>query len=110
MRLKLLIPIVALSCLPGIAEAASPLAAQGNIATIRGVAHIERGAYGTFIEVENPDYSRDVAGFVPFGDTGTFPDLYGLEGRNVEISGILALYGRAFITMTDPNQLRLGGG
>ncbi|HWU56222.1 MAG TPA: hypothetical protein VN175_12020 [Rhizomicrobium sp.] len=111
MRFQLLALMMAASCLPALAEPTAPahLVAQGNATTIRGRAHIERTSQGTYIAVENPYYTRNLAGFVPFGDDGAFPGLYDLEGRNVEISGVLVLDGRAYITMLDPDQLRVMG-
>lgn len=109
MRLKLLAFMMAVSCAPALAEPATPaqMTAQGTATTIRGRAHIERTPLGTYITLENPYYARRYAGFVSFGNDGAFPDLFELEGRTVEISGVLVLDGRIYIAMTDPNQLRV---
>ena len=111
MRLTFLALVMAVSSIPALAEPATPasLISQGSVTTIRGRAHIEQNAQGTFIALENPYSRRAVAGFVPFGGDGAFPDLESLEGRSVEISGVLVLSGRAYITMLDPNQLRVMG-
>lgn len=111
MRLKLLALMMVISCAPAVAEPATPaeLVGQGTATVIRGRAHIERTPLGTYITLENPYYPRKYAGFVAFGNDGTFPDLFELEGRNVEISGVLVLDGRIYIAMTDPNQLRVMG-
>jgi hypothetical protein len=109
MRLKLLALMMIASSLPALAEPATPaqLVAQGSVTTIRGRAHLERTPQGTFLALENPYYTRRYAGFVPFGNDGTFPDLFELEGRDVEISGVMILYGRAYITMLAPDQLKV---
>lgn len=110
MRLKFLALMMVASCLPALAEPATPahLVAQGTSTTIRGRAHIQPTSLGTFIMIENPYYAeRSFAGFIAFGDDGAFPGLKDLEGRTVEISGVLVINGRAYIAMTDPNQLRV---
>jgi len=111
MRLKLLALMMVASCLPALAEPATPaqLVAQGTSTIIRGRAHIERTPQGTYITLENPYYPRTYAGFIAFGNDGAFPGLFELEGRTVEISGVLVLDGRVYIAMTDPNQLRVMG-
>ena len=109
MRFKLLALMMVASSLPALAEPATPsqLVSQGSVTTLRGIAHIERSPQGTYITLENPYYTRTYAGFVALGNDGTFPDLFELEGRNVEINGVLVLDGRAFITMLAPGQLRV---
>lgn len=102
MRLKLVAAILVASCLPAIAE---PLAAQGSVSVVRGRAHVEEGAQGTYIRIENPGATRSVAGFIPFGDEPTFPGLSDIDGRTVEIAGVVVLDGQPLIIMTDPNQL-----
>ena len=111
MRLTLLALMMIVSGLPALAEPATPaqLVSQGSVTTIRGIAHVERTPQGTYITLENPYYTRKYAGFVAFGGDGAFPELFELEGRNVEISGVLVLDGRIYISMTDPNQLRVMG-
>ena len=111
MRFKFLALMMVASSLPALAEPATPghLVSQGSVTTIRGRAHVERTPLGTYVTLENPYYNRKYAGFVPFGGDGAFPELFNLEGRNVEISGVLVLDGRIYIAMTDPNQLRVMG-
>lgn len=81
---------------------------QGNGVTIGGRAHIQRGAEGTYIEIDNPDLKLNIAGFIPFGNQSGFPGLYALEGRDVQITGLVIMDGRAVIQMTNPHQLRVG--
>jgi hypothetical protein len=102
MRFKLATLIFVASCLPAIAE---PLASQGSISVVRGRAHVEEGALGTYVQIERPDTDRSVAGFIPFGDEPTFPGLADIDGRTVEIAGVMVLDGGPLIVMTDPDQL-----
>src|SRR5476649_2809283 len=70
--------ILILSCLPAAAQDGGPRLqqlVQGKAVTIVGRAHVQRGAEGTFIEIENPGLSRQIAGFISFGDEPTFPGL-----------------------------------
>jgi hypothetical protein len=110
MYLKLSAVILILSSLPAAAQDVGPRLqqlVQGNAVTIGGRAHVQRGAEGTFIEIENPRLSRQIAGFISFGDEPTFPGLSQIDGRNVEITGAVVMEGRAMIEMYDPNQLRV---
>ena len=102
MRFNLVACILVASCLPAIAE---PLASQGSSSVVRGRAHVEERALGTYIEVERPDLTRTVAGLIPFGDEPTFPGLSDIDGRTVEIAGVVVFDGQPSIVMTDPNQL-----
>lgn len=106
MRFKLTTLILIASCLPAVAQPPSPhLTAQGYVSLVRGRAHIKEGAEGTYIEIERPDATGRVSGFIPFGDEPTFPELAEIEGRTVEIAGVVVLDGGPMIVMTDPNQL-----
>lgn len=110
MRRKLSAAFLIFSCLPAAAQEFGPHLqnlTQGNGVTVGGRAHIERRAEGTFIEIDNPNLSLSVAGFIAFGNQSTFPGLYELDGRNVEITGIVVMNGRAMIQMNDPRQLRV---
>ena len=101
MRFKLATLILAASCLP--AMAVPP--AQGNVAVVTGLAHVEKAASGTYIHVDSPGAPFRVSGFIAFGDQGTYPGLDTIEGRRVAITGVLVWSGRAMIIMTDPSQL-----
>jgi hypothetical protein len=109
MRMKLLTLMVVASCLPAAAQSLSPRMqfVQGNGVTIGGRAHVDRGAEGTFINIENPALSRSVAGFIAFGDEPTFRGLSEIDGRYVEITGMVTMDGRALIRMDDPDQIRV---
>jgi len=108
MRFTFAIAILAASCISAVAQTDSPhLTPQGYFSLVRGRAHVEEGALGTYIEVERPDAGRSVTGFIPFGDEPTFRELANIEGRTIEIGGVVELDGRPLIVMTDPNQLAI---
>ena len=106
MRFKLVLLILAASCLPAVAQFNSPHLTQGSVSVMRGRAHIIEGA-GTYIEMEMPNATRRVVGYIPFGDEPTFPQLARAEGHVVQIAGVVGLDGSAMITMTDTNQLAI---
>jgi hypothetical protein len=103
--LKLIALIFILSCLPALAD---PLPAQGNGAIVSGRAHVERTAQGTYIHVDAGRDGTAVAGYIPFGHHGSYPDLDMIDGRQVTMTGVVLWDGRAMITLTDPRQLRVG--
>jgi hypothetical protein len=110
MHRKLSAILLILSGLPAAAQDLGPRlqqVTQGVGVTVGGRAHIQRAAEGTYIAIQNPNLSTDVYGFIAFGNQTTFPDLFSLEGRNVEITGLIVMNGRAIIEMNDPRQLRL---
>ena len=111
MRFTLAISLLIASCLAATAQPSSPhlLSAQGGVSVVRGRAHVEEGALGTFIEVDRPGATRAVAGYIPFGNESTFPLLSEIEGRIIEIGGVVVLDGRPLIVLSNPNQLALAG-
>jgi hypothetical protein len=102
MRFKFVAAILVASCLPAMAES---LPVQGSLAVVSGVAHVHKNAEGTYIEIENPDAARSVGGFIPFGDQSSFSNLSDLDGRTVQIAGVVGVDGQALISLTDPDQL-----
>jgi hypothetical protein len=110
MRRKLSAIFLILSCLSASAQEFGPKLqnlTQGSGITIGGRAHIIRAPQGTYIKIENPNLSLQVYGFVAFGNQPTFPGLYDIDGRDVELTGIIVMDGRAIIQMNDARQLRL---
>ena len=105
MRLKLAALILAASCLPAAAQLSSPHLTQGAISALRGRAHIWEGAQGTYIEIERPNATRRVVGFIPFGNESTFPAIAHAEGHMIAVIGVVGIDGGASITMSDPAQL-----
>src|SRR5690242_15431076 len=98
MRYKLSAILLILSCLPAAAQDFGPLLqhlVEGNGVTVGGRAHLERRAEGYYIDIDNPHLSLQVAGFIAFGNQSTFPGLYDIDGRDVEITGIVVMDGRA---------------
>ena len=110
MRFGLLTVILIASSLPAAAQSLGPRlqsVVQGNGVTIGGRAHVMRGAEGTYIDIENPNLTRSITGFIAFGNESTFPGLSSLDGHMVQISGMVYSDGRAMIGMNDPHQLRV---
>lgn len=99
MRVKMLVLIAALGSLSASAQA-MPL--QGYISTISGRAHVEEEADGTYVFLGN---AGSIAGFVPFDDRSTLPQLAQLDGRDVQITGVVD--GKLQITITDPDQIKV---
>ncbi len=108
MRLKTLALLLALSGIPLTAIAADRGAiVQGAGATVSGFAHVRRGAEGTYIELENSAQARRIAGFIAFQNEGTFPGVMALNGRRVQMTGMVVLYGRPMIALNAPEQLQV---
>ncbi len=99
MRVKLLMLIAALGSLSASAQA---MPMQGYASTISGRAHVEQEADGTYIHLSD---AGSIAGFVPFDDKSIFPKLAQLDGRDVQITGVVD--GKQQITITDPDQIKV---
>jgi hypothetical protein len=104
MRFELVAVMIVASCLPAIA---TPPVPQGSISVVRGRAHVEEGAEGTYVKIDSPGATRPVTGFIPFGDKPTFPYLSEIEGRTVDMGGVVVVDGALYIVLTDPNQLAI---
>jgi hypothetical protein len=109
MRLKLATLIFVASCLPALAQPglSHRFPAQGSAAVVEGRAYVERGAQGTYIHVDDPRLNSPVTGFVPFGSQSR--DLWALDGRRVQMAGVLFWDGRPKIVISDPRQLMITG-
>ena len=110
MRLQILPILLTLSCIPAAIPATAAdrnAIVQGAGATVTGFARVHRGAEGTYIELENSNYARAIAGFIAFRNEGTFPGVMALNGRRVQITGMVALYGRPMISLNAPEQLQV---
>ena len=110
MRLKALAVLLALSSVPAALPAAAAdrnIMVQGAGATVTGFARVHRGAEGTYIELEDSGQARSIAGFIAFRNEGTFPGVMELNGRRVQITGMVVLYGRPMIAVNAPEQLRV---
>jgi hypothetical protein len=97
------------SCLPALAQPglSHRFPAQGSAAVVEGRAFIERGAQGTYIHVNDPRLNSSVVGFAPFGSQSDA--LWSLDGRRVQMAGVLFWDGRPTIVISDPRQLRVTG-
>ena len=109
MRFTLVMLILTASCLSAMARPPTPniLSAQGYISILRGRAHVVETGEGTYIQVYRPGETRAVFGFIPFGNGPTFPPMAEIEGRTIEIGGVLAIYGRPYIALTSADQLSI---
>ena len=110
MRPKFVAVFLALSCIPIAIPATAAdrnVMVQGTGATVTGFAHVWRGADGTYIEMENSGHARSIAGFIAFRNEGTFPGVMALDGRRVQMTGMVVLYGRPMIAVNAPEQLRI---
>ena len=99
MRFSQLALTAAVSCFAASAYAAP---VPGSLATVGGRAHIEQLADGTHIIL---DGRSDVSGFVAFDNKSTFPNIDKLDGRKVQITGVVN--DELQITLTDPNQIKV---
>jgi hypothetical protein len=99
MRFKLPALAAAAACICFSAEA---LPLQGYVTTLGGRAHVQKEADGIYVYFSRP---TSMAGIVPFDEKSTFPDVYQLDGRDVEITGVPDAQG--LITLTDPDQIRV---
>jgi len=104
MRFTSLALISATACFftPWLAASADAPPLQGYKVTIGGRAHIQKQAAGTLLTFNGLE---SVSAVVPFGYMTTFPGFYRLDGRWVEITGVVD--GNGVITLTDPDQLRV---
>ena len=104
-KLKLLAAFLVLSTVP----AAADVLAGGDNAVFEGRAHVEQGAFGTYVMLDRPGAASEVAGYVARGNEGGFPDLYQLDGQRVAIHGVVSMYGMPLIQMTTPEQIEVVG-
>jgi hypothetical protein len=99
MRFGLLALIAALGCASASAHA---LPLQGSVTTFSGRAHVVQKGDSTYVTLDGPSSGT---GVVAFGNKSTFPDIFQLHGRNLQITGVVNVNGR--ITLTDPRQIRV---
>jgi hypothetical protein len=67
------------------------LAHEGECVTVEGRAHVVADPLrlGTDIVLDRPGQFE---GYIPSGDEGSYPGLRGIEGREVDISGVIQFY------------------
>ena len=106
MKLKLLAAFLVLGTVPALA---APVLSGGDDTVIRGRAHVEEGAFGTYVVLDRPGAATQVAGYVAHDNLSGFPDLYQLDGQRVQIHGVVSMYGMPLIQMTDPDQIEVIG-
>lgn len=110
---KKLLAVAALFALVSVPAMAQPFPGQivagGDNTIVAGRAHVYETTAGTYIVIQTPSAVGQVAGLVPWSDRSTFPGLDELDGRTVQISGVIGMDGFPLITMTDPDQLQVIG-
>jgi hypothetical protein len=107
MKLSLLAASLVLMTVPALAQ--PQVLGNGDGTVVEGTAHIENGAFGPYVVLERPDSATPVAAYVAFGDRAQFPDFDQLEGRRVQVHGVVSMYGMPLIQMTSADQLRVIG-
>ncbi|HXR95054.1 MAG TPA: hypothetical protein VN718_04205, partial [Rhizomicrobium sp.] len=85
------------------------LLGSGDATIVSGRAHVVDTAIGTYVVLHRPATGTKVAGYVQWSDRSTFPDLHQLEGQDVQIKGVVGMYGMPLITVTDPDQIEIIG-
>jgi uncharacterized protein YdeI (BOF family) len=96
------------------ADAISPTQAlgdQGNNVKVEALASVRPATGsrdGVEIALRSGDNSAVVIGYIPKGNVDRFPDLNALNGRIIDISGVLEMdSGQAEIRVTSPDQLAI---
>src|ERR1700761_5821539 len=97
MKVRLL---AAAAILSSVSVSAYAIPTEGEAATVGGRVHVERQGDVTYLFFPGP-----VAGVVPWGFHSTFPNLDRLDGRDVEITGVVDE--QQWITLTDPDQIKV---
>lgn len=109
-KLLALAALLALSAVPALAQPyPGQIVTGGDDTIVAGRAHVYETPAGTYIVIQTPSAVGQVAGLVPWMDRSTFPELAGLDGRVVQIHGVVGMDGFPLITMTDPDQLEVIG-
>jgi hypothetical protein len=84
---------------------------QGSNVKVEGPASVRPATgsrEGVEIALRSGDNSAVVIGYIPKGNVDRFPDLNGLDGHIVDVSGVLEMdSGQAEIRVTSPEQLAI---
>jgi hypothetical protein len=84
---------------------------QGSNIKVEGPASVRPATgsrEGVEIALRSGDNSAVVIGYIPKGNVGSFPNLNALDGRIVDVSGVLEMDGgQAEIRVTSPEQLAI---
>ena len=91
----------------------APDQARSNIGqhvVVEGTAHVRDadGRLGVYIDLDHGDHNTVFAGYIPNENLAQFPDLRAVEGRRVDIDGVVQIRKEGFpiIIRTTGNQLR----
>ena len=82
---------------------------SGDNTVVSGRADVRDTALGTYIMLHGSQSGDVVAGFVPWSDRSSLPDLAQLDGRQVAIKGVVGMDGMPLITVTGPSQIEVMG-
>jgi DNA/RNA endonuclease YhcR with UshA esterase domain len=113
--MKILVSVLglALAVTPAFAETIAPSDTQkyvGKSVTVEGtVSEVHHAASGkvTFIDMGGRYPDNAFAGVLFSDDAGKFPDIDSLDGKTVDITGMIKLYqGRTEIILNDPTQIK----
>jgi hypothetical protein len=104
---------------PALAQPASPFAplapdqAGSNVGqnvVIEGTAHVRAadGRLGVYVDLDHGANNTAFAGYIPNENLAVFPDLKSMEGRRVDITGVVQIRKEGFpvIVMTSADQLK----
>jgi len=107
---------------PAFAQPSSPFAplapdqARSNIGqnvVVEGTAHVRDadGRLGVYVDLDHRSDGTTFAGYIPNENLAVFPDLRAVEGRRVDITGVVQIRKEGFpiIIMTSADQLKPAG-
>ncbi len=86
------------------------ISAQGNKVAVAGVASVgdADGMPGTFIRLTAPDSNVPFVGYISIDNERQFPNPGQLQGRMVELTGVVETRGSIpMIMLTTPDQVRV---
>lgn len=86
------------------------IARQGQSVTVEGRANVTEadGMPGVFVRLSNPDSHVPFVGYVETNNEGKFPDLRALQGRVVDITGIVETRSTPpMIKLTSADQIKI---
>jgi hypothetical protein len=97
-------------------EPLAPDQARSNIGqhvVVEGTAHVHDadGRLGVYVDLDHRDGGTTFAGYIPNENLAQFPDLRQVEGRRVDIDGVVQIRKEGFpiIILTNGGQLRPAG-
>jgi hypothetical protein len=83
---------------------------QGQKVTVEGVANVSEaeGLPGLFVRLNAKGSSTPFAGYISTGNEDKFPDIHALEGKTVDITGVVETSGSVpIIRISSAGQLKV---